>query len=171
MSTSVPAPLEALVRHFSDLRDGNHFGEVSRLGKEQMFYKAVELLDNSARSVLNEFNTYLLLGTGRVDFTDVRKDPQGGLIASWMLVWEEQEKAGLPPISLVATYGAGFHHPHLRGATVREWPLNVNTHQQAQELIPVLRTIAGSDLHNLVFKVGGDWRIIPATVQNRVGKL
>jgi hypothetical protein len=34
--------------------------------------------------------------------------------------------------------------------------------EHAEELVPVLRTIACADFHNLVFQVGGDWRIIPA---------
>lgn len=72
----------------------------------------------------------------------------------------------MPPactaISLIATYGAGFHHPHLRGATTGEWPLNVAEPEHAEELVPTLRAIAAADIHNLVFQVGGDWRIVPA---------
>ena len=94
--------------------------------------------------------------------TGLHRDQRGGLIASWLLTWPEQRAATLSPISLIATYGAGFHHPHLRGATIGEWPLNVAEPEHAEELVPVLRTIAGADIHNLVFQVGGDWRIIPA---------
>lgn len=76
----------------------------------------------------------------------------------------------LAPISLIATYGAGFHHPHLRGATLGEWPLNVAAPEHATELIPVLRTIAAGDIHNLVFQVGGDWRIVPALHDTGTGE-
>ncbi len=92
-------------------------------------------------------------------------------MASWLLSWPEQRAAGLVPISIIAIYGAGFHHPHLRGATVGQWPLNVATEAHARELIPVLRSIAGSDIEDLVFQVRGDWRIVPATAQNRTGEL
>lgn len=64
------------------------------------------------------------------------------------------------PLTLHAHYGADFHHPHLRGATVAEWPLNVSSPGQAAELLPTFRAILAADLHNLVFQ--RDWRIVPA---------
>jgi len=69
----------------------------------------------------------------------------------------------LPPIMLHAYFGAGFHHPHLRGATVGDWPLNVFSVQDATDQLPILRAIATSDLHNLVFQ--SDYRIIPAVTR------
>ncbi|MBF9334959.1 hypothetical protein G3N30_01510 [Microbacterium lacticum] len=162
MTTTIPAPLEALTRHFIDLRDGNHFGHVTRSGKESAFAEAVDMLDSPARRVLVEFNEHLLAGTGKIEVTGLHRDQRGGLIASWLLTWPEQRAASLAPISLIATYGAGFHHPHLRGATIGEWPLNIAKPEHAAELVPVLRTIAGADIHNLVFQVGGDWRIVPS---------
>lgn len=112
--------------------------------------------------MLAEFNEHLLDGTGKIKATGVHRDQRGGLIASSLLIWPEQRAVNLAPISLIAIYGAGFHHPHLRGATIGEWPLNVAEPDQAEELVPVLRTIASADLHNLVFQLGGDWRIVPA---------
>lgn len=162
MTSTAPAPLEALTRHFVDLRDGNHFGHVTRSAKEAAFREAVRLLERPARQVLAEFDEYLLDGTGRIDATGAHRDQHGGLIASWLLSWPEQRAAKLTPVSIIATYGAGFHHPHLRGATVGEWPLNVAEPEHADELIPVLRTIAGADIHDLVFQASGDWRVIPA---------
>jgi hypothetical protein len=64
---------------------------------------------------------------------------------------------------LHAYFGAGFHHPHLRGATVGDWPLNVFSVQDATDQLPILRAIATSDLHNLVFQ--SDYRIIPAVTR------
>jgi hypothetical protein len=160
--TNAPVPLGALTRHFTDLRDGNHFGHVTRAGKESAFAGAVELLDGPARRVLAEFNSHLLAGAGKIEVTGLHRDTRGGLIASWLLTWPEQRAANLSPVSVIATYGAGFHHPHLRGATIGEWPLNVAEAEHAEELAPVLRAIAGADIHNLVFQVGGDWRIVPA---------
>lgn len=159
---STPAPLEALTRHFIDLRDGNHFGHITRSGKESAFTEAIRFLDTPARQVLAEFNSHLLNDTGKIEVTGVHRDERGGLIASWLLTWAEQRGANLDPISIIATFGAGFHHPHLRGATIGEWPLNIAESTHAEELVPVLRTIAGADIHNLVFQVGGNVRIIPA---------
>ncbi|GAB2843111.1 hypothetical protein GCM10022221_47970 [Actinocorallia aurea] len=160
MTSTAPAPLEALLRHFGDLRDGTHAGRTSRAGKEAAFLAAAALLDGPARAVLEEFDAHLLRGTGAIEATGVRRDPRGGLRAVWRLSWPEQRAAGIAPITLTAHYGAGFHHPHLQGATVGEWPLNVATADQAAELVPTLRAIAAADLHNLVFQ--RDWRIVPA---------
>jgi hypothetical protein len=75
------------------------------------------------------------------------------------LSWPEQRAAGIEPIVLQAYFGAGFHHPHLRGTTVRDWPLNVFGEEDAAAQLSVLRAIASSDLHNLVFLA--DYRIVP----------
>ncbi|MEU5864479.1 hypothetical protein ABZ815_25135 [Nonomuraea sp. NPDC047529] len=155
-----PAPLEALVRHFADLRDGTHAGHATRQGKQDAFRQAATLLDAPARQVLAEFDRHLLLGSGTVKATGAQDDAAGGSFATWSLSWPEQRAAAVAPITLVAHYGAGFHHPHLRGATVGEWPLNVTDAGQAAELVPVLRAIATADLHNLVFQ--RDWRLVPA---------
>jgi hypothetical protein len=70
-----------------------------------------------------------------------------------------------PPATTSRSKGIGFHHPHLRGGTVGEWPLNVFTPEQAAAELPTLRAIASADLHNLVFQ--RDFRIIPATTSGR----
>ncbi|WP_031524140.1 hypothetical protein [Streptomyces sp. NRRL F-5123] len=158
-----PAPLDALLRHFTDLREGTHAGHRDRTGKDAAFRAAVRLMDAPARQVLAEFDTHLLLGSGTLSATGLRQDALGGSFAAWSLSWPEQLRAGISPLTLHAHYGAGFHHPHLRGATVAEWPLNVSTPQQAAELAPTLRAIASADLHNLVFQ--RDWRIVPALHQ------
>ncbi|MBK3643357.1 hypothetical protein ACIGDI_28240 [Streptomyces sp. NPDC085900] len=155
--------LAALLRHFADLRDGTH-GEggdtVSRQGKERHFEHAVELLHPYAVQVLQEFDTALLLGTGEVAASGTRRTQDRGLGASWTLSWPEQRESQVAPITLLAYYGGGFHHPHLRGATVHDWPLNVFTPEQAAAEVPTLRAIATGDLHNLVFQ--RDYRIVPA---------
>ncbi|MFJ2092218.1 hypothetical protein ACIOEW_23540 [Streptomyces sp. NPDC087901] len=158
--SAVPAPLDALVRHFTDLREGTHAGHADRPSKETAFSEAAELLDAPARQVLAEFDTHLLLGTGTIRATGLRRDQYGGHFAAWRLTWPEQRRAGITALTLHAHYGAGFHHPHLRGATVAEWPLNVFTPAQAAELVPTFRAIVAADLHNLVFQ--RDWRIVPA---------
>ncbi|MFG2432623.1 hypothetical protein [Streptomyces sp. NPDC048590] len=158
--TAMPAPMEALVRHLTDLREGTHGGHTARSEKEAAFREATELLDRPVRQVLGEFNEHLLMGTGTVRATGPLRDADGGSHATWHLLWPEQRLTGIAPMTLHAHYGAGFHHPHLRGATVEEWPLNVFTPDQAEELIPTLRAIVAADLHNLVFQ--RDWRIVPA---------
>jgi hypothetical protein len=150
-----------LLRHFADLRDGTHGGASSRSGKERLFTAAVALLDPYARQPLEEINTDLLLGTGEVTATGVRRGGDG-LDAVWALSWPEQQAAGVDPIVIRAYYGAGFHHPHLRGGTAGDWPLNVFDEDQAAALVPTLRAMASADLHNLVFQ--RDYRIIPAIV-------
>ena len=165
-STSASSTLghvTTLIRHFIDLRDGTHGGSVSRQDKETYFAHAVELLDIVARRALDEINTYLLLDTGRVVATGLQRGADGGLSASWELAWPEQRAAGVAPVTLRAYYGVGFHHPHLRGATVGDWPLNVFTIQDATDQLPIMRAIATSDLHNLVFQA--DYRIIPAVTR------
>lgn len=159
-SAPPPAPIEALLRHFTDLREGTHAGHADRLSKQQAFAATVDLLDVPARQVLTEYDTHLLLGTGTIRATGLRQDQDGGSYAAWRLSWPEQRRAGISDLTLHAHFGAGFHHPHLRGATVAEWPLNVCAPAQATELLSTFRAIVAADLHHLVFQ--RDWRIVPA---------
>jgi hypothetical protein len=160
---STSGHLTALMRHFIDLRDGTHGGSVSRLDKETHFSHAVELMEPFARQALDEINAHLLLDTGKVVATGLRHESDGSLSASWDLTWPEQKTARVAPVTLYAYYGSNFLHPHLRGATVRDWPLNIFTLQDAADLLPILRAIATSDLHNLVLQA--DYRIIPAVTR------
>ena len=155
-----PAYITSLIRHFEDLRDGTHGGSASRKDKEAHFENEVKPLAPVARQVLTEMNTTLLLDTGQLTETGPQRTPDGGLSASWALSWPEQRAAGVEPIVLQAYFGAGFHHPHLRGTTVHDWPLNVFSDEDASAQLSILRAIASSDLHNLVFRA--DYRIIPA---------
>ena len=161
---ATPAYLTSLIRHFADLRDGTHGGSVSRKDKEIHFGKAVQLLAPVARQVLTEMNTMLLLDTGELIETGLRRSADGGLEASWALSWPEQRAAKIPPIVLQAYFGGTFHHPHLRGATVHDWPLNVFSEQDAAGQLSILRAIASGDLHNLVYSA--DYRIVPAVTAN-----
>jgi hypothetical protein len=148
-----------LLRHFADLRDGTHGGVASRQDKERLFAAAVALLDPHARRPLDEINTDLLLGTGEVTATGVRRG-RGGVEAIWALSWPEQRATGINPITIRAYYGAGAHHPHLQAGTAGDWPLNVFDEKQAAAQLPTLQAMASADLHNLVFQ--RDYRIIPA---------
>jgi hypothetical protein len=163
--STVPAYITSLIRHFEDLRDGTHGGSASRKDKEAHFEKAVQLLAPVARQVLIEINTSMLLDTGQFTETGLRGTADGGLTASWALSWPEQQAAGIEPIVLQAYFGGGFHHPHLRGTTVHDWPLNVFSDEDAAAQLSILRAIASSDLHNLVYR--SNYRIVPAVNPRR----
>ena len=147
------------MRHFTDLRDGVHGEAVSRRDKEAVFIHEVELLAPVARQALGEVNTYLLMDSGALNETGLERSADGGLSATWDMSWPEQREARVAPVTLHAYFGAGFHHPHLRGATVGDWPLNVFNVQDATDQLPILRAIITSDLHNVVFQA--DYRLIP----------
>jgi hypothetical protein len=155
-----PAHLVALRRHCEDLRDGTHGGVAPRAEKERLFERAVELIDPVARQTLTEIDDALLERSGRIGDDGLIRSRDGTVSRTWMLTWPEQRDRNLDPVTLAAWFGGGFHHPHLRGATVHDWPLNVYDEQDARDLLPVLRGIVTADLHNLVFQA--DWRIIPA---------
>jgi len=162
-----PVHLRGLLRHFADLRDGTHGdGAISRTEKEQLFAAAVGYLDPFTRQTLAEMNETLLLGSGTITFTGIIRSPNGDSTAIWTLGWPEQAQAGIPPVTLEAFFGHGFHHPHLRGATVGVWPLNVFSAADAAAELPTLRAIASADLHNLVFR--SDYRIVPAITSGNV---
>src|SRR6266567_2194948 len=93
--SAIPAYITSLIRHFADLRDGTHGGSASRKDKEAHFEKAVQLLAPVARQVLTEMNTSLLLDTGQLIETGLRRTADGGLLASWVLSWLEQQAAGV----------------------------------------------------------------------------
>jgi hypothetical protein len=154
---------EALLRHFADLRDGTHGGVVARQAKERVFAETVSLLDPVARQALSELDADLLLSTGTLTSTGICPSLDGGLQSIWALSWPEQVAGVVAPIRLRLHFGRSFHHPHLAGGTVGEWPLNVLDDEQAWAELPTLRTIATADLHNLVFQA--DYRIVPATTR------
>ena len=157
-----PRATSALLRHFADLRDGTHGGARSQSDKERLFAAAVPLVDPYAQQALDEINADLLLGTGEVAATGVRRSTDGGIDAVWTLSWPEQQAAGINPIIIRAFYSAGAHHPHLRAGTVGDWPLNVFDEKQAATQLPTLHTITSTNLHNLIFQ--RNYRIIPAIV-------
>jgi hypothetical protein len=162
MITSRSGHTGGLLRHFADLRNGTHGGATSRQEKERLFAEAVALLDPYARQALEEIDADLLLGTGEITATGVRRSAAAGLDSVWSLAWPEQRAARIKPIVIRAYFGVGSPHPHLQGGTVGDWPLNVFDEHQAATELASLRTIAAAEIHNLVFQTGGDYRIIPA---------
>jgi hypothetical protein len=110
-------------------------------------------------------NTGLMLDTGEVLATGVRRSAGGGSEAVWALSWPEQRTAGIEPVLIRAYFGRQFLHPHLQSGTIGDWPLNVFDAEQAAAELPTLRAMAAADIHNLVLQLGGDHRIIPAVVR------
>ncbi|GGK96398.1 hypothetical protein Sme01_31900 [Sphaerisporangium melleum] len=106
--------------------------------------------------------------TGTIEVTDPARTPDGGMAALWMLSWPLQRAVSADPITIRAHYGRGFHHPHLGGGTVGEWPLNVFDSEQAAHETPTLRAIIAAELHNIVYQ--RDWRIVPATAGRPAGE-
>jgi hypothetical protein len=160
---AMPAHLMGLYRHFVDLRDGKHGDNaVTRKDKERLFAEAVHFLDAYARQALTEMNETLLLNTGNITASGLIRSSSNDLAATWTLSWSEQAKRHVQPVTLQAFFGHGFHHPHLRGATVGNWPMNVFSKADAAAELTTLRAIANADLHNLVFQ--SDYRIIPAVM-------
>jgi hypothetical protein len=162
--SSGPEYTAPLIRHFADLRDGTHGGARSRRDKERLFDAAVALLDPHARRALDEMNSELMLDTGQVVASGVRRSAGRGSEALWSLAWPEQRAAGIKPILIRAYFGIGFLHPHLRSGTVGDWPLNVFDDEQAAAELPTLRAMASADIHNLVLQLGGNYRIVPAVL-------
>jgi hypothetical protein len=162
MTSSRSEHTGALLRHFADLRDGSYGAATSRQERERLFAEAVALLDPYARQALNEIDAELLLDTGAITATGIRRSASGGLDAVWALAWPEQRATRIDPIVIRAYFGVGSPHPHLQGGTVGDWPFNVFDHQHAAAELATLRVIAAAEIHNLVFQTGGDYRIIPA---------
>jgi len=161
----IPAHLLALRRHFIDLRDGKHGDNaVTRRDKEKLFAQAVDLLNKFAWQTLKEINESLLLGTGNIHATGIIRSVEGDLNAIWSLSWQEQIERQMKPVSLIVTFGHSFHHPHLRGATIGTWSLNIFSKSDAAAELPTLRAIASAELHNLVFQ--SDFRIVPAVTRS-----
>jgi len=159
MSEDHPDYVTQLLHHFADLRDGTHGGAADRPGKEHRFEAAVPLIDPYARQSLDEVNAGLLGGAGEVGASGYQPGADGPY-AEWVLTWPEQQAAAISPVTIRAYYGRHNSHPHLRGATVGDWPLNVFDARQAAAVLPTCRAIASADLHNLVFQAG--WQIVPA---------
>ena len=80
-------------------------------------------------------------------------------------------RARIKPIVIRAYFGIGSPHPHLQGATVGDWPLNVFDEHQAAAELATLRAIAAAEIHNLVFQTGGDYQLIPGLLIDRRDEL
>ena len=124
----------------------------------------MQLLAPIARQVLTEMNATLLLDTGQLTESGLRRTPDGGL--KRILGVELARTAGsrhranrapslfrrrLPPPS-----SSRHDSPRLAAERVHE--------EDAAAQLSILRAIASSDLHNLVYL--SDYRIVPVVTAN-----
>src|SRR5260370_41405469 len=116
--STIPAYITSLDRHFDDLRDGTHGGSATRKDKEAHFKKAVLLLAPVARQVLTEMNARLLLDTGQLTETGLRRTADGGLDAAWTFSLPEQRAVGIEPIMLEDYFERRDHHPKPPGSNI-----------------------------------------------------
>src|SRR2546429_8606264 len=99
--SAIPAYITSLIRHFADLRNRPHGGSASRKDKEAHYEKAVQLLAPVARQVLTEMNTSLLLDTGKLTETGLRRTADGGDGALFLVVPRAPKYSGQLTIACI----------------------------------------------------------------------
>ena len=121
MTGELPPRATDIFRHLSDLRSGTYEGAVAWPDRVRVFREAVSLLDPVVRQVLEEANAAFLRGGGMINHR-VGEDRNGGAYAHWELSWPGQRRATarhggrVEPVQVIAVFGRGNTHPHLRGA-------------------------------------------------------
>ena len=158
---------EDLYRHLDDLRTDTYEGLGPRSERVELYRGAVTLLGPVVRRVLEEADAAFLAGTGQISEHGPSEDGRGGLTASWELSWPEQQSATpvrgerdrVGPVQVIAWFAAGFTHPHLAGASLGHWPLQVTDETDAERQEPIVRAIVEAELHQRVFE--GSWKILP----------
>jgi hypothetical protein len=160
-----------LYRHLDDVRLRSYEGAGPREERNRVFSRAVELLDPVVSGILDEVRATFLDGEGEVRHVPAGDDGRGGLVARWELSWPEQraainrmeppETAGpVPPVTVIAWFGATFTHGHLCGTTAGHWPLQVLDTTDAERQEPIVRAIVEAELHQRIFEAG--WQVISA---------
>jgi hypothetical protein len=164
-----------LFRHLEDLRSDSYEGAADRADREALFERAVELMDPVVRRVLEETNATFLNRTGEIEQRAVTVEAAGDALAAWELSWPEQRAAknvrsggGVVPVQVVALFAAGFTHPHLRGSSAGNWPMQVVDQADAERQEPIVRAIVEAELHERVFE--GTWHIVPSFVRTGSGE-
>ena len=165
MNQDLPARAADIFRHLTDLRSGTFEGAREWAERVRVFRRAVSLLDPVVRRVLAEANTVFLLGGGAIHH-HAGDGRDGGAYAHWELSWPAQRHATarhggrVEPVQVIAVFGRGTTHPHLRGAVAGMWPCQVTSEADAERQQPIVRAIVECELHQRIFE--GSWRVIPA---------
>jgi len=165
--------IDGIERHLEDLRENAYEG-ASGADRQARYVAAFELLTPVAVDVLQQVNAALLRGSGDVSVRSTEPDGAGGFIGSWLLTWPELSESTsrftaqrLQPVTISAVFPPGFTHPHLvaggtvdpRAASLAAWPMQVTSHEDAEQHRPVLWAIATAEVHDRIYQ--SSWRIIP----------
>jgi hypothetical protein len=165
MAQDLPPRAADIFRHLSDLRSGTYEGARQWPDRVEVFRRAVSLLDPVVRRILEQANAAFLQGGGTIHHR-AGNDRDGGAYAHWELSWPEQRHAaarrggGVEPVQVIAVFGRGTTHPHLRGAVAGMWPCQVTDAADAERQEPILRAIVECELHERIFQ--GTWHVVPA---------
>lgn len=158
---------EDLMRHLADLVARRYEGAESWPERRALFHQAAELIDPLVRRVLLETNDTFLEATGEITTRRVEHD-DGSVEERWELSWPLQREAvarhGGPvdPVQVIAWFRRSFNHPHLRGSTAGDWPLQVLTAEDAARQEPIVRAIVEAELHQRIYE--GRWPVVPYAV-------
>ncbi len=157
-----------MLRHLADLVTGTYEGAESWPERLELFHRAVELIDPVVRRVLDETNVTFLDRTGDTVTRTVEQD-DGSMATHWELSWPRQREAvsrhggAVAPIQVIAWFRRTFTHPHLRGTSAGDWPLQVLSAADAARQELIVRAIVEAELHQRVFE--GRWPVVPAAVR------
>lgn len=165
---AVSPRVEDLRRHLDDVRLHAYEGAGPRAERDEVFGRAVSLLDPVATRILEDVNATFLDRSGTVAHQPPTPDGNGGLTASWELSWPDQRAAvdrqrpeGGPvgPVRVIAWFGARFTHGHLSGSDeVGHWPLQVLNSDDAERQATVVRVIIERELHECIYR--GGWQVM-----------
>ncbi|MDQ3600710.1 MAG: hypothetical protein M3408_05590 [Actinomycetota bacterium] len=164
----IPPRAQDMLRHLADLATSTYEGAASWPERLGLFHRAVELVDPVVRRVLDETDATFLDGTGDTAARTVEQD-DGSVAAHWELSWPRQREAtsrdggAVAPIQVIAWFRRRFTHPHLRGTTAGDWPLQVLSADDAARQEPIVRAIVEAELHQRIFE--GRWPVVPVAVR------
>ena len=159
---------EDLLRHLDDLVQRSFEGATSWPDRLALFHRAVDLLDPVVRNAFADADTMFLEGTGKVTRRSV-EDDDGSVAEHWELSWPRQRDAvsrdggPVPPVQVIAWFRRSFNHPHLRGSTAGDWPLQVTTTEDAARQAPIVHAIVEAELHQRIYE--GRYPVMPVAVR------
>lgn len=154
-------------RHLMDLRTDSYEGAVPRSDREEVFNRAVRLLDPVVTEVLERFDEVMLADSGMIEGPAYIRGRD--LEARWELSWPKQRSAahriepGKPvgPITIRAHFHEGWTHGHLAGSAAGDWPFQVTTEADARRQWTIIWAIAESELHHRIFESHHPWDVVP----------
>ncbi len=159
---------EDVQRHLQDLVTRTFEGAAGWPERVGLFDRAADLLDPVVRAALGQADELFLDRTGTIERRRATP-PDGGVAEHWELSWPRQRSAvgrdggPVPPVQVIALFRRGFSHPHLRGSTAGDWPMQVLDEADAARQAPVVAAIVEAELHQRIFE--GRWGVVPRTVR------